>query len=146
MCNVNREPIEVEHLSANTKLWMFGAFIHDSEMTNNEATAGSIPTLRLQLNPQPLEELPARATLSQHLQEKYLGWSKPTGATWSSFGVHIMSSCSKLLLHLTHLWKRLYNIMQLFAFNYGALSSKKENYFLHSLGFTILRLANVAAG
>ncbi len=55
MCNINRIPIEVEHPSTNTKRWMFGAFIHVAEMTNNEATARSIPTLSLQLNPQPLE-------------------------------------------------------------------------------------------
>lgn len=55
---------------------MFGALIHLSEMTNNEAIARSIPTLGPQLNPQPLEELPACAFLPQHAQDKYFGLIK----------------------------------------------------------------------
>lgn len=43
---------------------MFGASIHDSEMTNNEALGGSLPTLGLQLNPQLLEDLSEYAFLS----------------------------------------------------------------------------------
>jgi len=73
MGNINRTSIEVEQPSANTKRRMFGAFIHDSEMTNNEAFGGSLPTLGLQLNPQPLEELPECAFLAQRSQGNYVG-------------------------------------------------------------------------
>ncbi len=49
---------------------MFAAFIHVSEMTNNEAAARSIPTGGPQLDPQPLEELPECVFLLQLPQEK----------------------------------------------------------------------------
>lgn len=47
MCHINQAPIDVDHPSTNTKRWMFAAFIHESEMTNNGAIARSIPTLSL---------------------------------------------------------------------------------------------------
>lgn len=71
------------------KSWMFGAFIHVSEMTNNEAVARSIPTFSLQLNSQPLEELPECAFLLLHLLDKYFGWSKHRKAACRTFGVQV---------------------------------------------------------
>lgn len=78
----------------------FGAFIHVSEMTNNEAIARSIPTLSLQLDRRPPEELPECALLLQHVLEKYFGWSKQLEATCWSFGVQYKSFSSKFLIPL----------------------------------------------
>lgn len=85
---------------------MFGASIHDSEMTNNEALGGSLPTLGLQLNPQLLEDLSEYAFLSSASTVKPLRRIKAQRALMiylsvkASFSVRVLGTlCSIAVIY-----------------------------------------------
>lgn len=116
-CNMHRIPFDVEHPSTHTKLWMFGAFIHVSETTDNEA--GS-------LSQSAVEPSATRGTsfMCISTQEEHFGWSK----------LHVGALDWSLRAPV---WCSLWRLVQV-------LSAVKGHYVFDSVGLIVLSLADVA--